>query len=121
MKRSPVKKKRTGKPRRGPLRDDQYLDWIRQQRCIVPGCRQQYQTEAAHVGLRGFGQKCSDHETLPLCVEHHREGPSAHHVLGKRFWEVHGIDMQTAVEEQRALYVLDLVCSSTRETKGDYA
>jgi len=49
-------------------------------------------TEAAHVGLRGLRQKCSDRETLPLCAEHHRTGPDSHHVLGKRFWEHHGID-----------------------------
>ncbi len=55
---------------------------------------QESPTEAAHVGLRGLRQKCSDRETLPLCAEHHRTGPDAHHVLGKKFWEHHGIDRE---------------------------
>lgn len=49
-------------------------------------------TEVAHVGTRGLSQKCSDRETLPLCVIHHRTGPDSHHTLGRRFWTYHGID-----------------------------
>ena len=45
--------------------------------------------EAAHVGKRGLGQKCSDRETIPLCVEHHRLGPESQHVKGKGFWGHH--------------------------------
>lgn len=29
--------------------------------------------EADHMGERGIGQKCDDHETAPLCEQHHRE------------------------------------------------
>jgi len=61
-------------------------------------------TEAAHVGQRGIGQKCSDRETVPLCAWHHRLGPESHHKLGKKFWEHHGIDRATLIRELNALY-----------------
>jgi len=54
--------------------------------------------EAAHVGARGLGQKCSDFETLPLCRDHHRPGEDSHHRLGRRFAEVHGLDIMEEVE-----------------------
>lgn len=61
-------------------------------------------SEAAHVGERGLGQKCSDRETIPLCVEHHRTQPYAHHVLGKKFWAHHGLDKEAIVAELNRLY-----------------
>jgi len=30
-------------------------------------------THAHHMGVRGFGQKCSDTETVPFCERHHRD------------------------------------------------
>jgi len=61
-------------------------------------------TEAAHVGERGLGQKCSDRETIPLCAAHHRTGPESHHVLGKKFWQHHGLDRDEIVAELNRLY-----------------
>lgn len=135
MIRTPLRKKRAT-PRRGRLRDPQYLAWIREQPCylccyltfkahaltealagiggilaselfpksIMPA-RQESPTEAAHIGTRGLGQKCSDRETLPLCgVEHHRIGAYSHHKLGKRFAEFHGIDIGAAVAQYNEAY-----------------
>src|SRR5690348_9289800 len=83
------------KPRRGRVRDPKYLEWIRGFCCIVcwlagtgeweafcaephdvygKAVDQTSPTEAAHVGERGLGQKCSDRETIPLCAAHHRMG-----------------------------------------------
>lgn len=62
-------------------------------------------TEAAHVGQRGIGQKCSDRETIPLCREHHQDGKDSVHKLGKRFWEQHGIDRYGLIRELQARYV----------------
>jgi hypothetical protein len=60
-----------------------YWDWIRKQPCAVCGVRRWI--HAAHVGLRGLGQKCSGWEVLPLCKRHHDRGmPHSHHTLGKR-------------------------------------
>lgn len=113
---------------RRSVRDTKYLEWIRQEPCIIcdpfayPGLLlkratpvvtgigyplnlvRMFQTEAAHVGLRGLGQKCSDRETIPLCGYHHRLGPDSHHVLGKKFWEHHGLDRKQLIEEFQRLY-----------------
>ena len=101
--------------RRKKLGDDpQYLVFIRTLPCVVCAGRavferileetaseyevhriqqrQKSSTEAAHVGDRGLGQKCSDREAMPLCGrEHHREGPDSHHQAGKEFWNKHGL------------------------------
>lgn len=85
-------------PRHDPRRDPAYLQWVRTLPCIVcfawklPTNRQSGPVEAAHVGERGIGQKCPDTEALPLCVQHHRTGKHAHHVLGKRFWSFWKLD-----------------------------
>jgi len=70
-------------------------------------CHQQTPTEAAHVGERGLGQKCSDRETLPLCMEHHRTGPASHHVLGKKFWKRWGIDRDSVIAELNRIYEME--------------
>lgn len=102
-----INRRRPGKPRRGRLHDKQYLVWIATLPCIAcyPAWfkidwpdRQQSPTEAAHVGvIRGLGQKASDRETVPLCGEHHRTGPKAHHVLGRNFWDVHALDREAII------------------------
>jgi hypothetical protein len=98
----PIRRRR--RPRRGSTRNPAYLEYIRSLPCLV--CVQESEpqktrTEAAHVGKRGLGQKCSDYETLPLCGEHHRYGVSAIHVLG-RFWEAyHQISVESEIERLR--------------------
>lgn len=95
------------------LKDEAYKTWIRSFCCIVcwlcgtgeweifcgepddifgMATHQKSATESAHVGARGLSQKCSDRETIPLCAEHHLTGKDAHHVLGKKFWEHHGLN-----------------------------
>jgi hypothetical protein len=70
-------------------RDRAYLVWIRTLPCLLCGRRP---SEAAHLGARPFGQKCSDRETGPLCAWDHRLGPYSHHALGRRFWQHHRMD-----------------------------
>lgn len=120
--------KRPGPPRRGRVRDAKYLRWIRTFPCVV--CLQWWikgtiqtlddaltwcvhgsgypawegPTEAAHVGQHGISQKCSDLETIPLCAQHHRTGKDSHHVLGKRFWEHHGLSRVELIARLNALY-----------------
>ena len=36
---------------------------------------------------RGIGQKATDENTIPLCVEHHRGSQGIHH-LGLKTWEI---------------------------------
>lgn len=77
--------------------DKAYISWLHTQPCCV--CGRLSGIEAAHVGRRGLGQKCSDLEAIPLCSEHHRTGPAAHHVLGKWFWSFHSIDREAIIEK----------------------
>lgn len=108
----PVKRKRAG-VRRGPLRDPKYLAFVREFVCVAcsrGSVHQPYnlapwpRTEAAHVGDRGLGQKCSDRETITLCAVHHRTGLESHHVLGKSFWKHHGLDKAAIVAELNRIY-----------------
>lgn len=67
--------------------------------------RQKSRTEVAHVGDRGRGQKCPDSQAIPLCgIEHHREGPKSHHVLGKGFWAHHGLDREAVIRQLNEAY-----------------
>lgn len=97
-----------------PVRDPAYLAWLRTQRCVIgefvtgsESCITR-SIEAAHTGVRGLRQRASDLEALPMCVRHHRTGPDAHHVLGKRFFEHHGIERETMIEIVRHRYLRTL-------------
>ena len=107
--------------RRNPIPFEilRYWAWIRTQPCAVCGCRRGI--EAAHVGLRGMGQKCDGREVIPLCaLGHHREGPESHHRLGKRFWERHGLDRYEVIGRYRRLYGLALPESRAGVEVGAY-
>lgn len=79
--------------------DKLYLAFVRRQPCMI--CATSRGVEAAHVragypeaGWRSTGmqEKPSDRRTLPLCREHHREGPKAQHAANeRRWWEAHGV------------------------------
>ena len=104
IKRTPLKR-RPRKVRRNE--DPAYLDWIRTLPCVI--CLRDYPiqlgaTEAAHIGQRGFAQKSSDRETIPLCGRHHRWGKDAHHVLGKHFFERHGLNREELIRSLNAAY-----------------
>src|SRR5690348_3116924 len=77
------------------------MAWIRSLPCLICGRRI---SEAAHLGTRAFGQKCTDRETGPLCAWDHRLGPQSHHVLGRRFWQHHRIDRAKLIRELNESY-----------------
>jgi hypothetical protein len=109
------------KPRRNPIPFEilRYWDWIRKQPCAVCGCRRSI--EAAHVGMRGLGQKCDGFEVIPLCaLGHHREGTESHHRLGKRFWGFHGLERYEVIGRYRRLYKLALPESRAGVESGAY-
>lgn len=98
------------------MRSEEYKAWIRTQGCVVCisvllangiSYVKRRESECAHVGNRGLGQKSSDRETLPLCKEHHTEGKLAHHKLGKRFWGVHGLDKDALIAWYNAKFERD--------------
>lgn len=103
-----------------------YMAWIRSLCCIVcwmagsgeweafvaepwhvygRALGQRSDTEAAHVGPRGLGQKCSPFQTIPLCGhEHHREGRYSHHKMQKHFWRHWGIDRDALIARLNQRY-----------------
>jgi hypothetical protein len=86
-----------------PARDPKYLAFLRKLPCIV--CGSYRFIEAAHFGARGLGQKASDHDALPLCVNCHRIGPKSYHVLGaRRFLEYRKLDPKPYQEKILEFY-----------------
>lgn len=57
------------------LRDRNYLDWLRDQRCWITWESSQdfYAVDPAHIGTAGKGIKSHDFEALPLRHSKHQE------------------------------------------------
>jgi hypothetical protein len=77
-------------------RDDEYLAYVRRQRCCI--CGDNTSVEAAHLRIgsvdhnkrdTGMGEKPSDKWALPLCGKHHRQ---QHTMNEHEFWASYGID-----------------------------
>lgn len=79
-----------------PIRDPEYLAFVRSLPCSVPICTRDRFIEPDHVGKHGMGQKCSDRETIPLCGLHHRE---RHRVGLKQFAQIYNMDVVWIVSE----------------------
>lgn len=65
--------KRRRQKKFGPVRDENYKDWIRKHACCV--CGRNAPSEASHHGHHapgGMGQKPADKRTIPLCSSDHR-------------------------------------------------
>jgi hypothetical protein len=107
MKAAPMERQR--QPRE---HDKAYLAFVRRQPCMICGTTRG--VEAAHVrsgypeaGWRpsGMQEKPSDHRTLPLCRDHHREGPKAQHATNeRRWWSEHEIYPPEACARLRQQY-----------------
>jgi hypothetical protein len=107
MKQTPLKRRGKKPIRRagGAVQNPKYLDFIRQCWCVLTATGDCVgAVEAAHVGDRGLGQKCRDQETIPLCGYHHRTGPDSQHVMGKRFWDHHGINRPDLVTLYQGIF-----------------
>ena len=96
-----VSSPRSGPPRKGPARDDEYKNWIRTLACCA--CGHPAPSEAAHTGCDGgMSMKASDYSCVPLCADCHTRGPLAYHRIGKRAFErVHGIWFASVVARLR--------------------
>lgn len=95
--RAPVRKRRPGPPRRGPLRDQKYMDWLKTKRCAVcfqVGC------DPAHTVNNGMSSKGPDSSCVPLCRKHHEE-----YDAGRREFEFNNsIDMKAEAEQWYSEY-----------------
>jgi len=83
--------KSEGCPKTKAWRDKKYLEYVRQQPCVV--CGHTENIHAHHIRLAsnsGTGMRPGDLWALSLCHLHHLE----YHQLGKEtFYERHGIDI----------------------------
>lgn len=63
-------------PKLNPVRDRKYLDWLRDQPCVLTGWRatEQSAVDPIHVGTLGKGIKASDDEALPVWHALHKAG-----------------------------------------------
>jgi hypothetical protein len=97
-------KKRAGK-------DRAYLEWLHTLSCAAASCYSELTSPcsgritAHHAGDHGFSQKADDRTAIPLCEAHHQTGPDALHVLGKRFWKLHGLDRDELIADLNARYL----------------
>jgi hypothetical protein len=82
LKRAPVKKRRTGKPRRGPngipaeeWRNPGYLDYLRVMgTCVVcPSLKLSNFCDPCHGPVNGMRSKGPDAGAIPMCRYHHEE------------------------------------------------
>jgi len=77
---------RSGPPRKGPARDEEYKGWVRTLACCA--CGVEGRSEAAHTGTDGgMSMKASDYSCVPLCADCHTQAPYAYHRVGKRAFE----------------------------------
>jgi hypothetical protein len=123
QRRVPARRRRA-RPRRGPERCADYLDWIRTLGCTVCArvSRGWIVIEAAHtnvLGPRGLGQKSSDFSAIPLCSAHHRQDRDSYHRLGEeRFAEEHKLDLRELVGTLNALYLQQIKREARRLRKS---
>lgn len=87
------------KTKRPRQTDDGHLKWIRTLPCLICGKRGVHAAHIRMAALRygkretGKSEKPSDKWTLPLCAEHHTDGPEAQHRGSEAaFWQRYGID-----------------------------
>lgn len=104
MTRSPLKRK----PRKKRAGDaPAYLAWLHTQPCqlwpsLLTVCAGPI--EAHHAGDRGLSQRAPDRTAIPLCARHHRHGKDSAHVLGKNFWNRHGLDRDSIIKTLNERY-----------------
>ncbi len=93
-----------------PVRDKKYLDFVRQQPCLVCYCygSGERRREAAHTGRngKGMGIKADDRDAIPLCCRCHRLAPNSYHSFGDESkWAAHhGLDLPAIRKRLRGQY-----------------
>lgn len=88
-----------------PMKQAEYWSLIAGLPCLI--CKRETLTEIAHVRHgkgAGMGLKSPFWCVVPLCHEHHRNGPQAQHNRGETVWaEMWGIDLQKICDDLWAL------------------
>ena len=105
--RSPVRRRRPGKPRRGRVVNDEFLAYVGSLPCLVHGRGCPGRVTVHHVKETPGAQK-NDERTVPLCEELHLHdfGPHCVERLGKvGFQEFWGVIFDAAIEREQADFV----------------
>lgn len=117
LKRSSVRKKRLGPPRRGRVVDVDFIEWMHQtQPCLVftalintvriPERRCQGRLTVHHV--RECGSPKNDRRTIKLCEAHHLigsdQGASIERLGKTAFEKRHGVNIEAAITEYNRQY-----------------
>jgi hypothetical protein len=103
-----------------PVRDPDYLFWIREWPCVAcwphiwgtldmqaildARTLKLRENDPMHTGPHGISQKASDHTAVPGCREHHTE---LDHQLGKAFWKKYGLNRTKIIAALRAQYLAE--------------
>lgn len=118
-KRSLVRRKRLGGPRRGRVLDKAFLAWMHTQPCLVFARAERANASQSQVRIltmcgewltvhhvRFFGSPKDDRRTLALCSHHHLHmWPLSIERLGKeRFQEMFHVDIEAAITDYNERY-----------------
>lgn len=94
----------TAVPKNPPVRDKDYLAWVRTQSCCR--CGRIGPSEPSHHPIEmvgAMGLKTDDDRCIPLCAGCHRTGPLAHHTVPfGRAW------VEDQIEQHRARYLAEV-------------
>lgn len=107
MKRSPVRKKRPGPPRRGRVVNLEYMAWMHQtqQPLIAPFDSFGDSNELHHV-RRCAGDQKDDTRTVMLTAFYHRLLKDCVEKIGdRRFQAKYGLDFEAEIQRCNAAYV----------------
>lgn len=82
-----------------PYRSEKYLQFIREQPCIICG---KNPCDPHHTSKAGIGIKGPDLEAVPNCYSHHHEV----HLIGRfTFQQKYNVDFKDAIIRLLSLYV----------------
>jgi len=82
-----------------------WRNWLHEQPCIRCGSNH---AEAAHVGDRGYSNRCSDLYALPICANCHRLAKDSQHTIGREFWMKAGLDRDDTIREHHVRYLEEI-------------
>lgn len=107
--RTPVRRRRLGKPRRGPLRCKKYREFLSSQICCLYGPGRGVEnfecvrlvTDPAHTINNGTSSKGPDSSCVPLCRTHHLEYDSGREAFEKKY----SVDMKAIAAQYYARYL----------------
>ncbi len=109
MKRSPVRKKRPGPPRRGRVVNKAYMAWMHEtQQPLMPLNRgvDPHDTPELHHVRKHAGDQKDDTRTVMLTSISHRKGKYAVERIGdRRFEDMFSLDFEAEIKRCNAAYV----------------